>query len=199
MWYTTLSAVKAGARLFGGGGGGGKKLVGASKGRNSINDHVAVLNIFRSNAFALGQNEQMIRQAVFPGISRINHSCLPNAQGNFNEGMGKFNVHATRDINVDEEVSINYLPENGELREVRTSKLSDGYGFDCVCPACDLGLARGREGEEKRIDMKLLVKEFATKSMSTGERDLQGELKTMMAFIELYESEGIAGRELSEL
>jgi len=169
------------------------------KGGNSIRDHVAVLSIFRSNSFNLGRNTQMIQQAVFPRISRINHACVPNAQGNFHEGLGKFNVHATRDIEADEEVSLNYLAECGALREARMSKLSSGYGFECGCAACNLGEGRGRNGEERREVMGTLLRKFAEEAVNGGVRNQKAELKTIQAFIELYEGEGIAGRELSTL
>lgn len=67
---------------------------------HSIKEHVAVLNIFRSNAFNLGSTSRF-QQAIFARISRINHSCTPNAQGNFHEVLSKFNVHAIRDVNAE--------------------------------------------------------------------------------------------------
>ncbi|KAJ5051620.1 uncharacterized protein L3040_001395 [Drepanopeziza brunnea f. sp. 'multigermtubi'] len=175
-----------------------------NEGLDSIADHVAVLNIFRSNAFRLGlgqgQTAEGISHAVFAGISRINHSCVPNAQANWHGILERFNVHATRDIEVAEEVSLAYLPENGDLRETRMKRLSDGYGFECGCPACDLSKARGRKGEERRVAVKKLIETYALNMMRPGAVKAQdGELKTIMAWIEMYESEGIAGRELASL
>lgn len=92
--------------------------------------------------------------ALFPEIARINHSCIPNAQANYHPLHRTFNVHATRDISAGEEVSINYLPEHGQLRDQRVSKLADGYGFMCDCAACNLGTKEGERGEQNRKTMQ---------------------------------------------
>lgn len=193
LWYTVKAASSTVLAVLQG----QKRLL--PKGASSIRDHVAVLRIFRSNSFNLGRNAQKIQQALFPRISRINHSCVPNAQGNFHDGLGKFNVHATRDIEVDEEVSLSYLVECGALRDARMGKLSTGYGFECGCPACNLDTAQGRDGEKRRVVMGTLLKEFAEKAAQGDARNPEAELATIQAFIALYEGEGIAGRELSTL
>ncbi|KAH9223624.1 hypothetical protein DL95DRAFT_517736 [Leptodontidium sp. 2 PMI_412] len=174
----------------------GKTAFAPANKRNSISDHVEVVSIFRSNSFSIGAK---LGIALFPKIARINHSCLPNAQGNFHEGLGRFNVHATRDIEADEEVSLNYLLESGQLRDVRVEKLSRGYGFECACPACDMSGKRGKDGEEKRIAMGELLKAFVERPMVGDVSDKEAELETIMAYIELYEGEGIAGKELSSM
>jgi hypothetical protein len=115
-------------------------------------EHVMVLSIFRNNAFNLGKSSEY-QQAVFPRISRINHSCVPNAQGNFHDVLGKFNIHATRDIERGEELTLNYLQELGAGREKRQERLLGGYGFACECPACDLKLETARDGERRRVKM----------------------------------------------
>lgn len=166
----------------------------------SIGEHVTILHIFRSNTFHLGATEtsdsssSSPHQAVFPNISRINHSCIPNAQGNFHTKLGQLTIHAVRDINVDEELTLNYLPEHGALQATRQSKLLRDYGFTCACPACDLEGKRGRDGEEARVEMHNLLAEYAA-----GEQDVGTELGTILKFIGMLEGEGIAGRELSTL
>jgi len=174
----------------------GKKAFSPPNKRNSLKDHVEALSIFRSNSFNISPR---LGTSLFPKIARLNHSCLPNAQGNFNEPLGRFNVHATRDIEADEEVSLNYLPETGALRNVRVDKLSRGYGFDCVCPACDMDGKRGKDGEEKRLAMNEVLKAFVERPMTGDAADKEAEIETMKAFIDLYERQGIAGKELSNL
>ena len=71
----------------------------------SLLEYPEVLNIFRNNNFDLGNGEQ----AVFREISRHNHACVPNAQGNFNTGIGRFTTHAVRTIDADEEITLSYL------------------------------------------------------------------------------------------
>jgi hypothetical protein len=167
----------------------------------SLKDHVTVLSIFRSNAFNLGSRSP-IQQAVFRQISRINHSCVPNAQGNFHDTLGSLNVHATRDIQVGEELTLNYLQEEGAARESRQSRLLSGYGFTCDCPACDLTSSQGRLGEENRLQMHRKLAAFAAASEGIGDsttHKLNMGLQTILSFILLLEGEKIAGRELSTL
>lgn len=148
-----------------------------------LGEAVQILSIFRSNSFNLASSATLpsdvqpstppastasdasdlkafppsrptIELALFPAIARINHSCNPNAQANYHPLHRTFNVHATRDIPAGEEVSINYLPEHGQLRAQRVAKLEDGYGFTCNCPACNLDTKAGRQGEQSRKEMQ---------------------------------------------
>ena len=157
-----------------------------------------MLSIFRSNAFDLG-SKSAIQQAVFSNISRINHSCEPNAQGNFHEGLGRFNVHATRDIAVDEELTLNYLHDHGAVRETRVGRLRDGYGFDCACPACDMSSERGVDGEKRRIEMLGRLGRYAHGVENGSVKGAQAELEVVEAFIRLMQCEGIAGHGVSVL
>ncbi|KUJ11987.1 SET domain-containing protein [Mollisia scopiformis] len=165
--------------------------------RNSISEHVRILSIFRSNAFNL--STEKIYQAVFPGISRINHDCVPNAQGNWNQGMERFNVHATRDIEGGEEVTLSYLGEVGAIRERRGQDLGSGYGFECGCQACDLDSEVGRRGEENRAGIKHLLQKYAEGVSSGGQKCGEQELKVLMAFLRMLEGEGVAGREVASM
>jgi hypothetical protein len=164
----------------------------------SLKTHVRVLNIFRSNSFGLGSKSPFY-QALFPQIARINHSCVANAQGNFHEGLGHFNIHATRDIAVDEELTLNYLEEHGAAREARQKQLLDGYGFTCDCPACDLSSHRGCDGEDRRLNMHELLGAYAQGIEEGGIASPDGELKMVQVFIDLLEADGIAGHELATL
>lgn len=160
--------------------------------KRSFGEHVQILGIFRSNSFKL--STPTISQAVFAGISRINHSCIPNSQGNFHAGLGKFNVHATRDISAGEEVSISYLPEHGAVREARQSKL-EGYGFVCGCQACDITQARGKVGEHARVEMIGELAIFA----EGEEKNAEETLNMTTRFIDMFDGLGLKGRELSSL
>jgi hypothetical protein len=164
----------------------------------SIKEHVTILSIFRSNSFNLG-SKSAIQQAVFSKISRINHSCLPNAQGNFHEGLGRFNIHATRDIATDEEVTLNYLHDHGAIREARMGRLSSGYGFDCGCPACDLSTTKGIDGEKRRVKMLGMLGEYAQGVENGSVKGVESELLIVEAFIRLMEGEGVAGHGVSVL
>ena len=163
-----------------------------------LKGHVVALSIFRSNSFNLGPSS-MFRQALFASISRINHSCVPNAQGSFQEEVGKFNVHATRDIGVDEELTLNYLQESGAVRRSRQSRLLDRYGFICNCPACDVDLESGRKGESRRLELHQALGEYAEFVTQSGLENPKKEVVMIKKLIELLEADGVAGRELANL
>lgn len=188
VWYTLTHTI---SEIFERG---GKRVIGWPNPK----EHVTVLSIFRNNAFDLG-NGSGYHQAVFPRISRINHSCVPNTQGNFHDKMGRFNVHAIRDIGEGEEVTLNYLQELGAGREKRQERLVGGYGFECECPACDMGLETARRGEKRRVKMHEELAKFVEGMASGAVLSLEADLEAVMKFIGLLEGEGIAGRELSTL
>lgn len=112
--------------------------------------------------------------------------------------MKRFNVHATRDIGVGEEVSLCYLGDVAAVREVRWGRLREGYGFECGCQACDLGSEIGRKGEERRVEIRTMLKGYA-EVVGNGEKSTERELETMMRFIGMLEKEGIAGREVASM
>ena len=152
-----------------------------------------VLDVWRSNSFRLHSHQY--ETALFPTIARINHECVPNAQANFQEEMGSFNVHATRNIEEGEEVSLSYLPVDGlALREERVGKLETGYGFVCGCPACNTNSARGKILEERRMEMRSSLADFAERG-----GDEEGELELTMKLVRMLEEEGHAGMEIANM
>jgi SET domain-containing protein len=161
-------------------------------------EHVTILSIFRNNAFNLGSSSAF-QQAVFPNISRINHSCVPNAQGNFHDELGRFNIHATRDIAMGEELTLNYLQELGAAREMRQERLISGYGFSCECKACDMSSSKGRDGEKRRVKMHEELAKYVEGVAGGSAQSSEAELEAVQRFIRLLEGEEIAGRELSTL
>lgn len=190
VWYTvrsTASDVYARLRGFG-----GSAL--SMPSRASVREHMSVLSIFRNNNFNLGD-----KQAVFPRISRLNHSCQPNAQGNFNEALGRFNVHATRDIKADEELTLNYLPEHGAVRATRQGMLLAGYGFECGCPACDMSSPLGQAGEQRRSQVHERLRLYAEQAANEDVAKPEAELEMTMMLIGLFEDESLVGRELSTM
>lgn len=199
MWYRTLEAfITLRLRLV--------QLIYQSKNGNSmirnpstvfrIREHVQILAIFRSNAFDIGRD----RQAIFPSIARINHSCVPNAQGHFHEDLKRLNIHATRDILDGEEVMINYLKETGvALRRQRQDKLLEGYGFDCDCPACDVNSTSGQVVERQRVEGLCKLAKYAQEATRSGtsSQDTESELAMMMVMVKLFEKQSLTGRGLS--
>ncbi|KAJ0162382.1 SET domain-containing protein 5 [Colletotrichum tanaceti] len=158
----------------------------------------AVLGIFRNNNFDIGDRTR----ALFPRVARLNHACVPNAQGNFNAALRAFTVHATRDIRADEEITISYLDEHLGLRRARQSALREGYGFACGCDACGgagAGAGDGDGGEARRAEIGRRLERFAAEAGSAEADDPSGELEMMTALLAAYDAEGIRGREVSTM
>ncbi|KAF9877180.1 hypothetical protein CkaCkLH20_05446 [Colletotrichum karsti] len=158
-----------------------------------------IINIFRNNNFDIGNGVQ----ALFPNVARINHSCVPNAQGNFNTNIDAFTIHATRDIEHDEEITISYLPENLTVRDPRLAMLAEKYNFLCACPACSG--ERADVSEERRMALHRQLMSF-NEAHSKHDADLidEGEFleksfETSLAMLETYEAEGIRGREVATM
>ncbi|KAI8308201.1 SET domain-containing protein 5 [Colletotrichum sp. SAR11_240] len=158
-----------------------------SPGRTVLNH--TILNIFRNNNFNIGDETQ----ALFPQVARLNHSCVPNAQGNFNKKLDAFTVHATRDIKPEEEITISYLDEHLGLRQARQDHLQDGYGFLCDCAACDPKTSEA--GEARRAEIAAKLQQFA----EAASEDPRAEFELMLALVKAYDMEGIRGREAATM
>ena len=61
---------------------------------NNYDDENEVLGIFKTNAMVISQNES----ALFPLLSRTNHSCIPNCNYMWNEEQGKQQMFAVKRI-----------------------------------------------------------------------------------------------------
>jgi hypothetical protein len=108
-------------------------------------------NIVESNAFGFENPAQNNNEwlAVYNHISRINHSCVPNARtsdictsvdANPNPNhTGQMKVIATKDIALGEEITIEYLKDAlfwMRPRNLRVFELRTHWHFDCNCNAC---------------------------------------------------------------
>ena len=77
-------------------------------------------------------------RALFLISAHINHSCSPNAQGVYNSHTGHHTVHAIRDIDQNQEITMQYKPLDAEVRQERQKNLAGlGIGsFTCICTIC---------------------------------------------------------------
>ena len=79
--------------------------------------------------------------AVFPLISRANHSCVPNADFVTRGERRVQEVIATSNIASGEEITLSYLEAasaGSEGRSGRQGYTRLWYGFQCLCRACSL-------------------------------------------------------------
>jgi hypothetical protein len=91
-----------------------------------------LLGIALSNLMPLGNAPE---RGIFLDAARINHSCRPNAHKSWNANIGRITVHAVRDIEQGEEITISYLDKTIEYAK-RQSVLRTQFNFDCRCSLC---------------------------------------------------------------
>ena len=118
--------------------------------RNIYADDTAsrYLGIIRTNALPFGDD---VREAgIFLDACRINHACDNNSQKSWNDSIKRHTVHALRDIEKDEEITIYYL---GVLnnRKARQEALRRKFAFTCSCRLCSLPLDQSQESD-RRLD-----------------------------------------------
>jgi len=128
-----------------------------SSGRVALNNapaRVTDANIVESNAFGFEDPSQNDRHwlVVYRNISRLNHSCVPNARvtdiltgtnANRNPNhTGRMKIIATKDIALGEEITIEYSKDPGfwlHSFNIRSPALQTHWNFVCNCIACTVG------------------------------------------------------------
>lgn len=93
------------------------------------------LGIVRTNALPLGSDAST--GGIFVEASRINHACIKNAQNTWNGDLQQLTIHAVRDIDEDEEITILYLGDRTN-RAARQHALQRDFRFTCACQLCSL-------------------------------------------------------------
>jgi hypothetical protein len=99
---------------------------------------------FHTNAFAdvvpmVHEDLMYTYLRVYKDISRINHSCVPNAVVSYNEKSSTGQVRALKAIQPQEEILIEYLPSAAQAfqtRDVRVKAFQTDWKFTCLCAAC---------------------------------------------------------------
>lgn len=106
------------------------------------------LGIIRTNALPFGDDVR--EEGIFLNACRINHACDNNAQKSWNENIKRHTIHASRDIEKGEEITIYYL---GVLnnRKARQEALRRKFAFTCSCRLCSLPPDQSQESD-RRLD-----------------------------------------------
>ena len=98
--------------------------------------------IFYKNAFNMrGPDNTGSWMGYFPEAARINHSCVPNCYQSWNHNTQTICIQAIKDITADEELTIPYVRLLQPFH-VRTDQLSERFGVECLCKACENDIAR---------------------------------------------------------
>lgn len=90
--------------------------------------------IIRTNAIDCADNHANLYEM----LSRINHSCDPNTARISTDNIGGVAIVANKDIEKDEEISINYMDgaDDNKAVEERRKYLMQQYHFHCQCDLC---------------------------------------------------------------
>ena len=93
----------------------------------------SIYTIYQTNCVDISDSNGP-EAAVFKTASRINHSCVPNCCHTWNPLSKMQTIHAIRDIDDGEELSLAYCSLLRGKAERRESLMD--YGFICYCEAC---------------------------------------------------------------
>jgi len=110
------------------------------------------------------------QHTVFDMLSRANHSCVPNADYDWNF---KFFLGALRSIHPiknGDEVTITYTARMCEPAAERKAELLRKYAFTCTCPVCDLPPEEQKRSDQRRtaIGNRHPLKTFDTTRLELG-------------------------------
>ena len=132
-----------------------------------------IVNLFATNCFTepLKSQDNHIGMFVriYERISRVNHSCRPNAVVSWHPGLKKAFLRALRNIPQHTEIMINYYAEERtsfQALQIRRHSLRQGCNFTCNCEVCVLP---GREGKKNGIQQERALKLYT--KLHQPERD----------------------------
>ncbi|KAL1659049.1 hypothetical protein GGF50DRAFT_131319 [Schizophyllum commune] len=115
---------------------------------------------------------------LFDKLSRVNHSCTPNAVFTWDSLSFSGSLRAIRDIQPDEEITITYCDPSLSTAE-RAAVLAP-YDIVCDCPACKDGAA----SDARRNDIFAKFDQVEELESNDAQRE------TLLSVIELIEEEG---------
>ncbi len=104
------------------------------------------LGIFRTNSLPAKADGD--EGAIFLEACRINHACDNNAQKSWNKKIKRHTVHALRDIDKGEEITITYLSPL-KNRTARQKALQERFSFTCLCQLCSLLPEQNQESDRR--------------------------------------------------
>ena len=112
-----------------------------------------IIGIVKTNALPLGPSAA--EGGIFLQSSRINHSCSHNAQNTWNEDAKKLTIHAFKDVEEGEEITIAYLNESQDWAS-RQKALKEAFNFVCSCELCSLPSTLRHDSDQQLAEISRL-------------------------------------------
>ncbi|KAM3155584.1 hypothetical protein ABEW05_003934 [Botrytis cinerea] len=94
---------------------------------------------------------------LFIEACRINHACDNNASSDWNANIQKHTIHAVRDIQKSEGITISYLGSRPWPREIRRRVLQDKFKFLCSCSLCALPTKESRKTDRELMNIASIM------------------------------------------
>jgi hypothetical protein len=108
-----------------------------------------------------------LHEALFPYISRINHSCSPSTHFYFNTTTFCGELRATRNITKGAELSWTYTDLFASRAE-RRQYLKEHFRFHCACESCSQDEADIRESDRRREALAVFTKHGPNSTQTTN-------------------------------
>eukprot|EP00747_Dinoflagellata_sp_TGD_P178817 gnl/TRDRNA2_/TRDRNA2_28510_c1_seq1.p1 gnl/TRDRNA2_/TRDRNA2_28510_c1~~gnl/TRDRNA2_/TRDRNA2_28510_c1_seq1.p1 ORF type:complete len:257 (+),score=41.72 gnl/TRDRNA2_/TRDRNA2_28510_c1_seq1:107-772(+) len=143
--------------------------------------------IFQTNALPCSPGSSV--GAIFLSLSRVNHSCAPNAVAHWDAGSRRKFLVAICDIQPANEICISYL-SSFEDYEHRTKHLRTKFGFYCQCRLCSLPHIERLEDDKGRRHVQKL--DAVMPQMACGQASLSASMAAVSTLIKLLQKDGAA-------
>lgn len=123
---------------------------------NSDDNLSKILRIFIGNCIILCERTKNTKESgLYNDISRINHSCSPNAQWSWvKEDISRKQVRAMKTIEKGDEITVYYIRNDFGSREKRCKGLLLQFGMWCSCSECSLQGEALKENEKMRKEIR---------------------------------------------
>ncbi|KAF4830858.1 SET domain-containing protein 5 [Colletotrichum tropicale] len=123
--------------------------------------------------------------AVHANISKINHSCRPNAASQWDWDVLAHRLYAARDIAAYEEITISYINPI-QSRKDRQQYAKNILGFECACSQCQAASKFSDLSDDRINEILLLESYLESRHIAPAEPTAMAEL-----LVSLYKQEGL--------
>eukprot|EP00759_Apiculatamorpha_spiralis_P027601 PhF_6_TR30388/c0_g1_i1/m.44548/K11426/SMYD; SET and MYND domain-containing protein len=104
----------------------------------SLRQPLFFLEDFMSLYAVIQMNEVVVTNGVrlYPYVSFLNHSCVPNAEIDDSDPQGKIIVKTIEPVKVGQQIFVNYNPRISNLPHEQRAAYHEQRGFTCTCQRC---------------------------------------------------------------